>query len=98
MKFDIESVIKTITKPWTPIDLATFDAKVLRVALFDGEYHEHSHEYDEFFLVYRGAITIWTKNRNIELKTGEGTTIPKGLGHKPVAQVPSYVLMIDSAD
>jgi len=97
MKFDIESVIKTIAKPWTPVDLATFDNKVLRIALFEGEYHEHSHEYDEFFLVYRGAITIWTENGNIELKDGEGTTIPRSLKHKPIAQTPSYVLMIDSA-
>ena len=97
MKFDIEATIKTIVKPWTPIALATFDNKVLKIALFEGEYHEHAHEYDELFLVYRGAITIWTEEGNIELKEGEGTTIKKNLKHKPMARIPSYVLMIDSA-
>ncbi len=96
MKFDINSAIKIISKPWTPIDLAKFDNKVLRLALFEGEYYEHSHEYDEFFLVYKGGITIWTEKGEIELKAGEGTTIPKGLKHKPIAVTPSYVLMIDS--
>ena len=97
MKFNTESVIKTITKPWSPVDLATFDNKILRIALFKGEYREHSHEYDEFFLVYRGAITIWTENGNVELKTGEGVVIQKNLKHKPIAQIPSYVLMVDPA-
>jgi len=98
MKFDIESAIKSITKPWAPLDLATFDDKILRIALFEGEYHEHIHEYDEFFLVYRGAITIWTENGDIELKEGEGTTISKNLKHKPIAITPSYVLMVDSIE
>ena len=98
MKFDVETAIKTITKPWTPVDLATFDNKVLRLALFEGEYHEHSHGYDEFFFVYQGAITIWTEKGNVELKEGEGTTISKGVKHKPMAHVPSYVLMIDSIE
>lgn len=33
MKFDIEKAIKKIKKPWTPVDLAKFDDKVLRIAL-----------------------------------------------------------------
>ena len=97
MKFNIRSVIKSITKPWTPVDLATFNNQALRVALFEGEYHENSHEYDEFFLVYRGAITIWTEKGDIKLKEGEGVTIPRRLRHKPIAETPSYVLMVDSA-
>ena len=97
MKFNIESVIKNITKPWTPVDLVRFDNKILRIALFEGGYHEHSHEYDEFFFVYRGKIRIWTPNENIELGEGEGVTIPKGLLHKPTSGISSYVLMVDSA-
>ncbi len=96
MKFDIESAIKSITKPWTPIDLAKFDDKILRIALFKGEYNEHSHDYDEFFFVYRGAIEIWTDDKTIKLKEGEGVTIPKKTKHKPISKVHSYVLMIDS--
>ena len=97
MKFNIESVVKNITKPWTPVNLATFNNQVLRVALFKGEYHKHSHSFAEFFFVYRGAITIWTEKEDIELKEGEGITIPKGLKHKPSAQIPSFVLMIDQS-
>ncbi|OGI86322.1 hypothetical protein A3A05_01930 [Candidatus Nomurabacteria bacterium RIFCSPLOWO2_01_FULL_41_12] len=96
MKFNIDSVIKNINKPWTPVDLEKFDDLVLRIALFEGEYHEHSHLYDEFFFVYKGEIKIWTERGDIELKAGEGITIPKNLKHKPIARIPSFVLMIDS--
>ncbi|MCR4328898.1 MAG: cupin domain-containing protein [Patescibacteria group bacterium] len=96
MKFNLDSLCKTITKPWTPVDVAVCDDKVLRVALFEGEYHKHSHEYDEFFMVHRGAITIWTEKGTIELEEGEGYTVPKNTKHKPSAKTPSYVLMVDS--
>lgn len=95
MKFNIEETIKKISKPWTPLDLITFEDKILRIALFEGEYKEHTHEYDEFFLVYKGKINIWTEEGNIELNEGEGGTVPKGIKHKPIAKEPSYVLMID---
>ncbi len=95
MKFDIEETIKKIKKPWSPVDLIQFDDKVLRIALFEGEYRQHSHEYDEFFLVYKGKIIIWTEKGNIELSEGQGGVVPKGIKHKPIASKPSYVLMID---
>jgi quercetin dioxygenase-like cupin family protein len=94
-KINIEEVIKTITKPWMPIDLGVFDNKILRIALFKGEYHEHDHPYDELFLVYRGNINIWTEREVVELNEGESIVIPKGLKHKPSADKPAYVFMID---
>ena len=96
MKYNIESEIKKITEPWKPIDLAVLDGKVLRLALFEGEYREHVHEFDEFFSVHSGAITIWTEKGSIYLNAGEGTIIRKGVRHKPISKGPSYVLMIDS--
>ena len=96
MKFNIDQVIKNIIEPWTPVDLAKFDGKILRIAKFEGEYHEHSHEYDEFFLVYKGAIAMWTENGEVELNEGEGFVVPKRVKHKPSAVKPAYVLMIDS--
>ncbi|HMH69883.1 MAG TPA: cupin domain-containing protein [Candidatus Saccharimonadales bacterium] len=95
-RFSIEDAIAKINQPWTPIDLTEFNGQVLRIALFQGEYKDHSHEYDEFFTVYQGKITIITEDGNIELDEGEGAVIPKGITHKPVAKEPAYVLMIDA--
>lgn len=96
--FNIEKVVSEIEKPWEPIDLAVFDDRVSRIALFKGEYKLHSHDYDEFFLVYRGKIIIQTQYGEIALAEGQGTVIPKGMIHKPVADNPAYVLMVDRLD
>lgn len=97
-KLSIEDAIAKINQPWTPIDLIEFNGQVLRIALFQGEYKDHTHEYDEFFIVHQGKITIVTEDGDIELGEGEGVVIPKGTIHKPVAKELAYVLMIDSKD
>lgn len=69
------------------------------MAVFEGEYHWHTHENDdEFFLVYKGSITISTENGSINLSEGEGTIIPKGIKHKPSSKERSVVLMIEPAN
>jgi len=82
---------------WSPIDVAN-NNWILRAAAFKGEYHWHSHEYDELFLVYKGEIVIDTRNGPILLMEGEGAVMPKGFHHKPKAENRAVVLMLDSAD
>lgn len=96
MKFDIEETIKNIKKPWDPIDLVKFDNKILRVALFEGKYKEHSHDnFEETFIVYKGKITIFVDGRPNELLEGQGVKVPKGAKHRVVASIPSYILFVD---
>ena len=71
-KFNLDDAVAKISAPWTPVDVATVNGSALRIALFEGEYHEHTHEYDELFLVYLGAITIWTESGTIKLAEAEG--------------------------
>ena len=41
---DIEARCGEIGEPWSPVDLATVNDQVIRMALFHGEYHWHRHE------------------------------------------------------
>ena len=78
------------------MDLAKFDNKILRVALFDGEYKEHSHDdYEEIFIVYKGKITIVVDGERVELSEGQGISVPRGAKHKAIATSSSCVLFID---
>lgn len=95
MKFDLKKVIQKIQKPWQPVDVAVFGDSVLRVALFQGVYHWHEHDYDELFLVYRGSITIYTEKDTIIVEEGGGTVIPAHTKHKPASDRPAYVVMLD---
>lgn len=95
-KYILKDIKKQLNKTWSPVDVVSFNNQVLRVAIFDGEYHWHSHQNeDEFFLIFSGSITIETENGQIILNKGEGTVIPKGLKHKPSANKPSLVLMVE---
>ena len=94
---DIEARCGEIGEPWSPVDLATVNDQVIRMALFHGEYHWHRHEEeDELFYVYRGEVRIEVKgHRDVELRSGEMAVIPRDVEHRPVSACPSYVLMFE---
>ena len=80
---------------WSPIDVAKMNGWVLRAAAFKGEYHWHTHDYDELFFVYKGQIVIDTEKGSLVLSEGQGAVMPKGLNHKPKAEMRAVVLMLD---
>lgn len=94
---NLEEAVKKITMPWSPIELARVNDQVVRMALFEGEYHWHVHENeDELFFIYKGEITIQLKDQpDLILKAGEIGIIPKGVEHCPKSTRKSYVLMFE---
>lgn len=82
---------------WSPIDVAKINDWVLRAAAVKGEFHWHSHQDDEFFLIYKGEIIIDSERGPIHLKEGEGTVIPRGIKHKPKATERAIVLLLEPA-
>ena len=94
---DIPAIVNENREKWFNQTLTKVNDSVVRIGILEGEFHWHKHDNDdEFFFVYKGEIKIWTERGDIELKAGEGITIPKNLKHKPIARIPSFVLMIDS--
>ncbi|NJE27007.1 cupin domain-containing protein [Thermococcus sp. MV5] len=99
LKINLEDKIKEINKPWSPVEIARINEYVIRMALFDGEYHWHKHtNEDELFYVYKGSIVIQLKDQSdVILHEGEMVVVPKGIEHCPKALKPSYVLMFEPA-
>lgn len=95
-KYRLKQIVQNIKKPWMPVEVARFNNQILRVAKFEGEYHWHSHKNeDEFFLVYKGSIIIYTQSGPLALSEEEGIVIPRGIKHKPFSKEKSIVLMIE---
>ncbi len=95
-KYDLDKIDEQLGDTfWSPVDVAYVNDWVLRAAAFKGEFHWHSHQDDEFFLVHKGSIVIETEKGAIELNEGEGAVIPKGLKHKPSASRRAVVLMLE---
>lgn len=86
---------------WSPIDVAYVNDWVLRAAAVKGEFHWHSHNDDELFLIYKGTIIIDTrdqgKEESLELTQGQGTVIPKGVEHRPRAPERAVILLLEPA-
>lgn len=93
----LKQEMKKITTPWSPIELARVNDHVVRMAIFEGEYHWHVHQRDdELFYVYAGEIVIQIKGRpDLVLKAGEIGVVPKGVEHCPKSMGKSYVLMFE---
>jgi mannose-6-phosphate isomerase-like protein (cupin superfamily) len=70
---------------------------VVRLAVMEGDFHWHKHDAeDEFFYVVEGALVIEVENRSsVELRPGQGVTIPAGVMHFPRAQGRTVVLMVE---
>ena len=95
-KYNLKDIDKQLgDKYWSPINIVDINDWVLRAAAVKGEFHWHTHNDDEFFLIYKGKIIIDTENGPIGLKTGEGTVIPKGIRHKPRAEKRAVVLLLE---
>ena len=92
----IEHVISTLPGPFQQRDLVTANDTIVRIALFEGEFAWHEHEEDELFLCWDGTFRIEIEGRApVTLGQGELFVVPKGTRHRPVAETPAHVLMIE---
>ena len=96
---NLQQQMDAIDKPWSPVDIATVNNQVLRLALINGEYHWHRHTNgDELFYVLKGSIVIQVKDQpDVVLHDGEMAVIPKDVEHCPKSNGPSYILMFEPA-
>ena len=69
----------------------------MRLGVMQGEYHWHKHDNDdEFFFVLEGKLFIDLEDRTIELEPMQGTTITKGVMHRPRASKKTVMLMVET--
>ncbi|MBI2611562.1 cupin domain-containing protein [Candidatus Gottesmanbacteria bacterium] len=95
-KYNLKDIDRKLgEKYWSPIDVASMNGWVLQAAAVKGKFHWHTHDYDEFFLIYKGKVTIQTEKGNIELAEGEGYVVPKGIKHCPVAKKRAVFLLLE---
>lgn len=60
---------------------------------------EHIHQnFDEFFVVEKGTLSLLINGQKRTLKTGESILIPKGTPHKPFNETDQMVILNDSSN
>lgn len=71
----------------------------VKLAKLKGEFVWHAHEHeDELFLVVKGTLRIRLEDRELTLRPGEFTIIPKGVRHLPIADEEVEVLLLEPAN
>jgi len=82
---------------WYNQTLCQVNDSVVRLGVFDGEYHWHKHDADdEFFYAVEGALLIDLEGRTVELAPRQGFVVPKGVMHRTRARQRTVVLMVEN--
>lgn len=97
-KITVNEKFDLFSEEWTPKVIAESNGQLVKIAKASGElvWHYHENE-DEFFLVFKGCLTLQLRDRNIVLNPGEMFVVPKGVEHCPLAEPDTHFMMIEPA-
>lgn len=81
---------------WAPRVVAELNDYQFKVAKLEGEFVWHSHaDTDEAFIVLEGNLTIHLRDGRVDLSPGQMVVVPRGVEHKPEAESPCSVLLVE---
>jgi mannose-6-phosphate isomerase-like protein (cupin superfamily) len=88
--------LATFDERWSPKIIGELNGQYVKLAKLEGElaWHAHEHE-DELFLVLSGTLILRLADRDLELRPGEMTIIPRGVQHLPIARGEVHVLLFE---
>lgn len=82
---------------WYNQTLCRVNGSVVRLGVFEGEYHWHKHDDDdEFFYVIEGQLLIDLEGRTVTLAPRQGFVVPKGVLHRTRTSQRTVVLMVEN--
>jgi mannose-6-phosphate isomerase-like protein (cupin superfamily) len=95
---DVKAMADRCQYKWFNQTLCQVNNSVVRMGVFEGEYHWHKHEEDdEFFFTLEGSFLIDLEDRTVELKAGQGFVVPRKVVHRTRAPQRAVVLMVENA-
>ena len=86
------------TERWWNQTLSRVNDAVVRLGVFQGEFHWHKHDReDEFFYVIEGTLLIDLEGRTVSLGPRQGLMVPRGVVHRTRALERTVALMVEAA-
>jgi len=82
---------------WWNQSLVLVNDCVIRLGVFEGEFHWHKHDLeDEFFFVLEGELLLDFEDKSVILREKQGMMVPRGIVHRTRAEQRTVVLMIEA--
>lgn len=95
---NLAAKLASFSNHWHPRIVGSFNGHDLMVVKVLGEFVWHDHpDTDDFFMVLSGALTIDLPDSAVTLQPGEVYVVPKGMQHRPRAEVETHLLLIEPA-
>ena len=82
---------------WYNQTLCQVNGSVVRLGVFQGEYHWHKHNNDDEFFYVEGQLLIDLEGRTVTLEPRQALVVPKGIMHRTRAPQRTVVLMVENA-
>jgi mannose-6-phosphate isomerase-like protein (cupin superfamily) len=95
---DVGQLADACTERWWNQSLCQVNDAVVRLGVFQGEFHWHKHDReDELFYVLEGTLWLDLEGRSVELGPRQGMVVPRGTLHRTRAPERAVVLMVEAA-
>jgi mannose-6-phosphate isomerase-like protein (cupin superfamily) len=94
---DVQERVDACKKKWHNETLSQVNDSLVRLGIFEGEFHWHKHDKeDEFFYVVSGKLLLDLEDGTLELGPKRCYTVPKGVMHRTRANERTVVLMVET--
>src|SRR2546428_4283150 len=81
---------------WAPKVIAQMNDYQFKLVKIQGGFVWHRHaDTDEVFIVLDGEMAIDFRDGRVNLKSGEIFVVPKGVEHKPMAEVECKIMLVE---
>jgi mannose-6-phosphate isomerase-like protein (cupin superfamily) len=97
-KVNLTDKLASFSDYWNPRIVGEVNGQQVKLVKFRGSFVWHRHEReDELFFVVKGRFRMEFRDRAIDLGEGEFLIVPKGVEHRPVAEVEVHVMLFEPA-
>lgn len=81
---------------WSPKIVGELNDSYVKLVKVKGEFIWHHHDdEDELFLVIKGTLRMKFRDREELVREGEFIIVPKGVEHKPAADVEVHIMLLE---
>ena len=95
-KVNLAQKFAMVDEHWSPKIAGELNGQHVKLVKLLGEFVWHHHEEeDELFLVVKGRFRMEFRDRHVWIEEGEFIVVPRGVGHRPVADEEAHVLLFE---